>query len=85
MERTVPRTQVVSPYTPEGARQISESGRIAYGEVNFADRPDKEFQGAADKVKAEAEGREGLGSSHRARRELFGDQELPASEAIGLL
>ena len=39
------------PYTPEGARQISESGRIAYGEVNFADRPDKEFQGAADKVK----------------------------------
>ena len=55
MERTVPRTQVVSPYTPEGARQISESGRIAYGEVNFADRPDKEFQGAADKVKAEAE------------------------------
>jgi RND superfamily putative drug exporter len=48
--RTVPRTQVVSPYTPEGARQISENGRIAYGEVNFADRPDKEFQDAADKV-----------------------------------
>src|SRR5919201_1377995 len=41
VERTVRRTQVVSPYTPEGARQISQNGRIAYGEVNFADRPDK--------------------------------------------
>src|SRR5204862_37397 len=55
VERTVPHTQVVSPYTPEGARQVSENGRIAYGEINFADRPDKEFQDAADKVKAEAE------------------------------
>ncbi len=55
IERTVPRTQVVSPYTPEGARQISATHRIAYGEVNFADRSDKAFQDAADMVKAEAE------------------------------
>src|SRR5919198_5848968 len=30
IERTVPRTQVVSPYAPENARQISQNGRIAY-------------------------------------------------------
>src|SRR6266487_1432278 len=52
IERTVPRTQVVSPYTPAGARQIADNRRIAYGEVNFADRSDKAFQDAADQVKA---------------------------------
>src|SRR5262249_6389773 len=53
IEQTVPRTQVVSPYTLEGARQVSDSGRIAYGEVNFADRSDQAIQNAADTVKAE--------------------------------
>jgi putative drug exporter of the RND superfamily len=84
VERTVPRTQVVSPYTPEGARQISQNGRIAYGEVNFADRPDKEFQDAADEVKAEAEDVKVSGLRIELGGQLFGDQELPASEAIGI-
>src|SRR5215467_12123765 len=54
VERTVPRTQVVSPYAPQNARQISRNGRIAYAEVNFADRPDKAFRDAADRVEADA-------------------------------
>jgi putative drug exporter of the RND superfamily len=85
VERTVPRTQVVSPYTPEGARQVSGNARIAYGEVNFADRPDKEFQDAADKVKAEAKDVKASGLRIELGGQLFGDQELPASEAIGVL
>jgi putative drug exporter of the RND superfamily len=55
VERTVPRVQVVSPYQPGEARQISENGAIAYAEVNLADRPDADFQSAADEIKAEAE------------------------------
>ena len=85
VERTVPRTQVVSPYDPANARQISQSGRIAYAEVNFADRPDKDFQDAADKVKAEAEKVNVSGLRVELGGQLFGDQELPASEAIGVL
>jgi len=85
VERTVARTQVVSPYTPEGARQISENGRIAYAEVNFADRPDKEFQDAADEVKAEAEEVKVSGLRIELGGQLFGDQEMPASEAIGVV
>ena len=85
VERTVPRTQVVSPYTPEGARQVSGNARIAYGEVNFADRPDKEFQDAADEVKAEAKDVKVSGLRIELGGQLFGDQELPASEAIGVL
>jgi putative drug exporter of the RND superfamily len=85
VERTVPRTQVVSPYTPEGARQISENGRIGYAEVNFADRPDKEFQAAADEVKAEADDVKVSGLHIELGGQLFGDQEMPASEAIGVV
>src|SRR5918995_7512183 len=55
VERTVPRTDVVSPYQAGEARQISEDGRIAYAEVNLADRPDADFRSAADEIKAEAE------------------------------
>ncbi len=85
VERTVPRTQVVSPYAPEGARRVSANGRIAYGEVNFADRSDKAFQNAADKVKAEAEAVKVPGLRIELGGQLFGDQQLPASEAIGVL
>src|SRR5262249_11816086 len=84
IEQTVPRTQVVSPYTPEGARQVSDNGRIAYGEVNFADRSDQAFQNAADKVKAEAEAVKVSGLRIELGGKLFGDQELPGSEAMGV-
>jgi RND superfamily putative drug exporter len=85
IERTVPRTQVVSPYSQEGARQISRNGRIAYADLNFADRSDAAFQDAADKVKAGAETVKVSGLRIELGGQLFGDQELPASEAIGVL
>jgi RND superfamily putative drug exporter len=85
VERTVSRVQVVSPYSPEGARQVSQNGRIAYAEVNLADRPDADFQSAADDIKAEAEDVRVSGVRVELGGELFGEQELPASEAIGIL
>jgi putative drug exporter of the RND superfamily len=85
IERTVPRTQIVSPYAPVDARQVSQNGRIAYAEVNFADRPDKDFQSAADEVKAEAQDVKVSGLRIELGGQLFGDQELPASEAIGVI
>jgi putative drug exporter of the RND superfamily len=84
VERTVPRTQVVSPYSPEGARQVSANRRIAYGEVNFADRSDQAFKNAADKVKAEAESVKVSGVRIELGGQLFSSQDLPASEAIGI-
>src|SRR3954451_16879708 len=38
VERTVDDVDVVSPYTEQGAGQISRLLKIAYSEVNFADR-----------------------------------------------
>jgi RND superfamily putative drug exporter len=83
--RTVANTQVVSPYSPQGARQISQNGRIAYAEINFADRPDKDLQSAADKVKAEAARVKVPGLRIELGGQVFGEQTLPASEAIGVV
>jgi putative drug exporter of the RND superfamily len=85
IERTVPRAQVVSPYGPEGSRQIAENGRIAYAEINLADRPDADFRSAADDIKAEAEKVKVSGLQVELGGELFIEGELPASEAIGVL
>ena len=83
VENTVPRVEVVSPYS--APRQISEDGRIAYAEVNFADRPDAEFFDAADEIKAEAQDVQIDGVQIELGGELFADFEMPASEAIGIL
>jgi putative drug exporter of the RND superfamily len=84
VERTAARTQVVSPYGAE-ARQMSENGRIAYAEVNLADRPDADFRSAADDIKSRAEDVKVPGLQVELGGELFIEDELPASEAIGVL
>jgi RND superfamily putative drug exporter len=85
VEATVPDVEVVSPYSPAGARQVAEDGQIAYAEVNLADRADAGFREAADDI--EAAGRdidpEGLDIAYGG--DLFFDEEVPASEAIALL
>jgi len=85
VQRTVPRVQVVSPYGPENARQIARNGRIAYAEVNLADRPDSEFRDAADQIKAEVAKVHAPGLHVELGGDLFSEQTLPASEAIGIL
>jgi RND superfamily putative drug exporter len=85
VEETVPDVEVVSPYSPAGARQIAQDARIAYAEVNLADRADAELRHAADEI--EAAGRdidvEGLEIAYGG--DLFFTEEVPASEAIALL
>ena len=85
VERTVSRVQVVTPYSAEGARQISQNRQIAYAEVNLADRPDAAFKDAADQIKAEAQRVHQSGLRVELGGDLFSEQTLPASEAIGIL
>src|ERR1041385_6559402 len=40
-----------SPYDPAKSYQISKDGKIAYAEINFEKRPDKEYKPAADTIK----------------------------------
>src|SRR3954466_13799480 len=50
VERNVEDVDVVSPYTEQGARQISRNGNIAYAEVNFADRSGEQLTDAGNEI-----------------------------------
>ncbi len=85
LEASIPATEIVSPYGPEGERQIAESGTVAYAEINLADRESPEYLEAGETGRglAEAVDLEGL------QVELGGDiflEELEfSSEGIGFL
>jgi RND superfamily putative drug exporter len=79
--------RVVSPYSEEGARQISSQGRyqgkIAYATVEFPS--DSEFSQASDVrdlINEKAPKIEGL--RIEAGGQLFAEFETPSSEALGL-
>ena len=61
VEQEVSDVQVVSPYEPGNAHQISDDGRIAYAELNFADRDFEEYEDEVQVV------REMLPGSRRPR------------------
>ncbi|HUP75825.1 MAG TPA: MMPL family transporter [Acidimicrobiales bacterium] len=79
--------EVVSPYEPGSEQQIAASGRVAYAEVNLADRTDKQFLEAGNELKAAVADFAVLG----AEVELGGDPVIVGaeaefgSEAFGLL
>jgi len=50
VDREVAGVSVVSPYSPEGARQVAPGGRVAYAEVNFAHRSVERYELAADRI-----------------------------------
>jgi putative drug exporter of the RND superfamily len=84
---TVDDVEIVSPYEPGNEQQVSEDGRIAYAEVNLADRTDSQFQDAGDALKDAVASFDVPG----ARVELGGDPVIVGSEpefgseAFGLL
>jgi RND superfamily putative drug exporter len=52
IEQRVPDVNVVSPYVREGVRQISRNGKIAYAQLNFADRSAEAFKNIGNEIKA---------------------------------
>jgi len=84
--REVPRVGVVSPYSPEGARQIGHGGHIAYAEVNLADRSQEGYKHAGDQIEALA-GRVHVSGVHVALGSDIFAHTNPggASEAVGVL
>jgi RND superfamily putative drug exporter len=83
----VPDVEVVSPYERGGERQVADGGRIAYAELNLADRPTSELGEAGDTLEEFAASAQVPG----VRIELGGDPEVVGAEAemggeaIGLL
>ncbi|HYM16763.1 MAG TPA: MMPL family transporter, partial [Dehalococcoidia bacterium] len=76
---------VTSPYTPEGARQVSADRKLAYGEVHFSQRDAEAATVDGDKIKALRAGVTVPGLQVELGGFMFQSQSMPASEAIGLV
>jgi RND superfamily putative drug exporter len=81
----VPRSSVNSPFTEEGARQISSDGTIAYAEVNLADRDNKGYEDAGTAVRDLVADTHIRGTEVELAGDIFVEPQQFASEGIGLL
>jgi len=84
ISREVEGVEVVSPYAPEGSHQISRDGRIAYAELNFADRQGEEYSAAADVIKGLRDDIEVNGLRIELGGFIFAEQPAFSSEFVGL-
>ena len=79
---------IASPYTPENAYQISKDGKIAYAQVNFADRTNQQYFDDAKAIKAiykdeVANAPQGL--DIQLAGDIFAEQAAFNSEVVGLI
>ena len=85
-QRDVSGATVVSPYSTEGARQVSGDGKVAYAEVNLADRSQEAFRDAGDEIQALGDRIHVDGLKIAYGGEMFTSGGAGgASEAIGVL
>jgi RND superfamily putative drug exporter len=80
----VPNASVVSPYSPEGAGQVSAHGTIAYAELDLADRSEQKFSDAADQVRALTDRVHVPGLRVELGGNMFVTNTGSPSEAIGI-
>ena len=82
----IARVSVVSPYSEEGASQISEDGTIARAQLNMQDQPAEVLKEIAEKVVALGDKVDVQGVDIEYGGNMFATQALNGrSEAIGLL
>ncbi len=85
VEQKIQDVDVVSPYTQQGARQVARNGKIAYAEVNFADRSGEELTDAGKEIKQLAEKIDVPGLTVEFGGDVFADPQVGgASEGIGI-
>jgi RND superfamily putative drug exporter len=77
--------EVISPYTPEGARNVNADGTIAYAEVNLDDRDSDEYAAARDRVHEIADDTEVPGTTIELGGDAFLTESEFSSEAFGFL
>ena len=85
---SVPDTEVVSPYSEEGARQVSEDGTIAYAEIDLAERDSNEFTDAGTTIREvvdDAEADLPPATQVELGGDIFVEPAEFSSEGVGLL
>jgi putative drug exporter of the RND superfamily len=82
----IPNVSVVSPYSDEGASQVSQNGEIAYAQLNMADQSAEDLKEVADEVVALGDQVDVAGLEVEYGGDMFAKEALNGkSEAIGLL
>jgi RND superfamily putative drug exporter len=77
--------EVTSPYSPEGAGQVSTIAPIAFAELQVEDRSQEEFTSLADDIRELGDEVDVDGLQVEYGSEMFAEFELPESEFLGLL
>ncbi|HEV7758102.1 MAG TPA: MMPL family transporter [Acidimicrobiales bacterium] len=90
VERTMGPGEIISPYDPAGAQQISDDGTIAYAEINLDDRDSDEYTRLGEDIRgladaATANGDLPAGSRIELGGDIFAEPPQFASEGIGFL
>ena len=85
IEQNVNGVSIVSPYSPEGARQIAPEGKIAYAELNFADRTFEDYAPVADRIKGYRDEVNVPGLQVELGGDIFASQSQSPTEAIGFV
>jgi putative drug exporter of the RND superfamily len=86
VEADIPNSQVVSPYTPEGSRQIStRDPTIAYAQVNLGDRDQTAYQQAGQTARNLVEQVHVPGLGVELGGSTFTEQDNSGSEGTGFL
>jgi putative drug exporter of the RND superfamily len=83
-EITAP-SEVVSPYSEQGAHQISPDGTIAYAEINLSDRDSDELYDIGDEARAAVADADVPGTQVELGGDIAFEQPEFSSEAIGFI
>ncbi len=85
VQQNVDGVSIVSPYTPEGARQIAPGGQTAYAEMNFVDRSFEDYQPVADRIKGFRNDVQVQGLQVELGGDIFASNAQSPTEAIGFV
>ena len=85
IDAKIPNVNVTSPYSPEGAGQVSKNGRIAFAQVNLSDRSAEALTADGKTIKALGEQVNVPGLTIEYGGNMFATNPLNGlSEAVGL-
>ena len=84
IEGAVQGVEVVSPYGPDNAYQISDDGKTAYAEINFSDRGNEEYADDAKIIKDLHEQINVPGLQVELGGFIFSEQPDFSSELVGI-
>jgi RND superfamily putative drug exporter len=85
VELAIAPGEVISPYTPEGARNINEDGTIAYAEVNMGDRDSDQYYDIGAEVRDLVADTDVPGTTIELGGDAFVEEVEFSSEALGFL